>query len=1334
MSSMPTTVLQRMFVEHMSAKSKDKGLLYAGSASTTVTNCFTAFSLGEPCHSSLGRSVLHKLADYSRQMQTDRNGTSGNDMGTCVGPQKRLCAVHERQEHLIRSWTDDSNKLVDVIVKEGLYILHPRHFRLIMLKSIAHLMPIFMDDPSVDICTLVHCLVSPRRTDNELDTDLPEETALFMGDFESNFKRLAQQMGVNDPARTGIYVADDKWIQRVKSRVNNWIPWNSMSNGFAEYPLPDEFTPESVTSQLPHAALNGDVHFKYDDDNYSQVIDVICGRLCEKHGVYPSLVGLGGHLERIKDELRFEEVLNRWSRRMDQTELEGDTELDWRWSSNQSEAEPSKEPSIVPMNLDFTKAVSLQLNVGEDAVVTQKLTEMLKDGLPTVQTPRIDVLVQTVEKIFSCALENIKRNYDKDVPNVRNELKTRVEELSDVAISECFNGAIDAHEMNGSFEVEQFVVHPGDLANTYWPSFVSRLLSLRHCHPQDDAKLLHEARQHMTNIVWACCLDPDITNPRDYAKIDREESSRIDSNLSKKCALRDNLIARLEQDVDTLVLGFPSGATTAKERLEWLELQVLFDQMVQTCVQAPHAVRCDERADHCYTYNVDDKKKGTTESRLTAIMSEIFWRMKKSPPDAIGTWLDEALTDRTDRTPKVLKTLVDSWALRTNVSMRCIAFILQRSTRASMQMVDLLLGDGDDYKRWLEPTTTLFSLEQCRFCKYHPEYNTAGKNTRSQTTDARLVLDVMLALGLVALMTDKNTALNRKILKFSCGNDALSILDHLVKYMIAERTVEEAAIRSTAWLTLCRLLHPLPPEEAYMLLAQSMSRIQATACATEELASMAWMSCHRFTFSLAKPSKSQRPRHCHDLIKQSPNDLEKHRLRACIDDGQAALGKAAMVTCLANVSREIEGDELYEHFAIFYLGPGCLSSTTAPSAIREGVATLKKEVAISKDYSPTAHRSQHEPSCLVKAVHGSGILTFVNASSTEKKQTDRLKLLAFILDIESPSTTIWNKHFPKLTPNLKDSAISKANAKAAQEQADKDKAESRLKDFWTFLTPDSGYCAECEANTCRLLSHCLKVEEIAAWVTRPYFPELSYRRLLKQTKESIEKAIGATPRDCFLFDDDFDGKSLTRVDKYARTFVTFDGWHDEWHLENVNDAQHIYGAYCGSDGCWHLPVVKNVKGVQHYGVYCGLQRERLSRHCLYASPYMQRLIPEWRESFSDDVIDFGDPVQAWKPSRLPPCDGFWELPVEQVEGIDGHRTTRLPPLPYSVIAREWPFSAGWLDMGEKKEGFDVAKATPPEFNDIHWHVRSVNDHRDLSEVRSVNAHMLAQYRANVANL
>ena len=100
---------------------------------------------------------------------------------------------------------------------------------------------------------------------------------------------------------------------------------------------------------------------------------------------------------------------------------------------------------------------------------------------------------------------------------------------------------------------------------------------------------------------------------------------------------------------------------------------------------------------------------------------------------------------------------------------------------------------------------------------------------------------------------------------------------------------------------------------------------------------------------------------------------------------------------------------------------------------------------------------------------------------------------------------------------------------------------------------------------------------------------------------------------------------------------------------------------------------------------------------------MQRLIPEWRESFSDDVIDFGDPVQAW----LPPCNGFFELPVEQVEGIDGHRTTRLPPLPYSVIAREWPFSAGCLDMGEKKEGFDVARATPREFEDIHRNVKCI---------------------------
>lgn len=437
-SSMPTTVL-RMFVEYKGTSTKDKGLLYCGSASTTATNCFTAFTLGEPCHSSQGRSTLSKLNDYSRQMQQDRNGTSGVDSGTYVDPQKRLMQINERQEHLIRSWKDSSKSFEQLILDGGLFMVHPTHFRRILLKCIVNSMQFFMNDPSMDICTLVHCLVSPRSTTDEESTLLPPEIALFMGDFSANYKRLAREIGDN-PTKTSI--SSDEWGKLLQLRVNQFVPniegssnAATMQHPFVYHPLPDEFTPDEIVQTFVDDMISSDFVFTRNDDNYSSIIDVICGRLCEMHGIYPSLMRLDGFYERKMNELRYESVLNRRGRN-----LSDDDHAPAPGSAGPSNAPPP--PSILPMEIDFRQAINLQLSVIEDSDITSNLTSMFKNGLCSVKTPRIDALVHTVQQIISFNLENIKRRYDPR-PMLRS-LNTRIQELSDIAMNEYLDGAINA--------------------------------------------------------------------------------------------------------------------------------------------------------------------------------------------------------------------------------------------------------------------------------------------------------------------------------------------------------------------------------------------------------------------------------------------------------------------------------------------------------------------------------------------------------------------------------------------------------------------------------------------------------------------------------------------------------------------------------------------------------------------------------------------------------------------------------------------------------------------------------------------------------------------------
>lgn len=763
------------------------------------------------------------------------------------------------------------------------------------------------------------------------------------------------------------------------------------------------------------------------------------------------------------------------------------------------------------------------------------------------------------------------------------------------------------------------MISPDDLDDVRWPSHVQRFLSVSSFSPvpYDAATWLRKAREHMMALVWTC-LSPTIV----FITYHTEHDHKVD--------LRDRLIKTLEQDVDKLVFGFTSGAATVEERLCWLELHALFHQMTLS----PHTFaglnEAGAQGDYDkYEYGFDDGeiKRFRTTCRLTAMTSMVHVRMQQAPADAIGPWLDQTLTD------EVLKILVDKcWALRMKVSIHCISFILRRSAKASKRLADLLIGDGDDYKRWLEPTTTLLSLEQ---------FQVSCERYERTHEDAHFVSAVVLVLGLVVVMADDQGAIALKIIKFSSGNGFLSILDHIIKYLAAEGGVE--GVRSTVWLTLSRLLHPLPPDIAHVLLSESISHMHAAGCPTEELSSIAWMTCHRFTLSLAKPGQGQRPRVGHDFTwpstKHSPIDIEGHRLRAGIDDGQAARGKAAMVKCLENVSHEIKDDKLYKCFAIYFLGPGCLSATTAPTAIQERIAKLKNEVQLSAVYSSTSKRTQYEPNRLVKAVHESGIMTFVNASSTKKTQTNRLKLLGFLLEIKNPPTTTWSKYFPAPTSEVKDAETPKTDV----EMDALEKAGNRLRDFWKFLSKDIE-CANCQNGTCNALRHCLKTEEIAIWATRPFFPELSYERLLKQTNALITKVIyggRSKARDTYLYGCEYaNGPS---VDQYARTHTTTDGMDEH-----------------------------RVHGVKHYGVHCGLERAQLNG-------LFEIRIPMLREWATASDGGFDDPFTAWRPCDFP--YGFWRSP-SQSETSNGRVTKHLSPLPYSAIAREWPFSLVWIDNGE----------------------------------------------------
>jgi hypothetical protein len=443
-SSMPTTVL-RMFVEYKGTSTKDKGLLYCGSASTTATNCFTSFTLGEPCHSSQGRSALSKLNDYSRQMQQDRNGTSGSDTNTYVDPQKRLMQIHERQEHLIRSWNNESKLFMDLILEKGLFTVSPIHFRRILLRCIVNSMQFFMNDPSMDICALVHCLISPRSTSDEESTLLPSEIALFMGDFVANYKRLAQEIGDN-PHKTSI--SSDDWGKLLQQRINHFVPTVDDSSQtdptyhpFEQHPLPDDFTPFEVVQSLVDDMTTSDFVFTRDTDNYSPIIDVICGRLCEAHGIYPSLMQLDGHYERVMNEVRFESVLNRRGRNLPE-ELNDVQPGAARASTAAGSSNDPLTSSVLPMDIDYRHAINLQLSAIEDSDITTNLTSMFKNGLSSVKTPRVDALVHTAQKIIAFNLNHIKRKYDPK-PLMRS-LNNRIQELSDIAMNEYLDGAINA--------------------------------------------------------------------------------------------------------------------------------------------------------------------------------------------------------------------------------------------------------------------------------------------------------------------------------------------------------------------------------------------------------------------------------------------------------------------------------------------------------------------------------------------------------------------------------------------------------------------------------------------------------------------------------------------------------------------------------------------------------------------------------------------------------------------------------------------------------------------------------------------------------------------------